>query len=134
MISASRASALRLIAACLILFGTAACSDDQRTGSVDPATAGRDLDPAVVVQLDSGNAAFRRGAHEAALRHYDQVTDLAPDAAAGWFGLYMAHQAMGNAAAADSALGRARTVAPGASLLRVRPQDTLSAPDEDGGR
>jgi Flp pilus assembly protein TadD len=79
-----------------------------------------------VAQLDSGNAAYRRAAYEPALRHYVRVTELAPDQAVGWFGLYMAHHALGNLEAADSALARAREVAPGASLLR----DTVGGGDE----
>ena len=125
----SRSLVPLLLAATVGLLG---CPDDQRTDSVDPEAARRDLDPAAVAQLDSGNAAYRRGSSEVALRHYVRFTELEPDEAAGWFGLYMAHQALGNASAADSALARARDVAPGASLLRVRPEDTAQAPGGGG--
>lgn len=111
----------------LILLALAGCSppDDQRTDTLDPATAGRDISGAARTQLDSGNAAFRAGDFEQALIHFTRVTDLAPEDATGWFGVYMAHDAMGNKAAADSAIARARSQAPGASLIR----DTLEGGD-----
>lgn len=107
----------------LVFLGAAACSppDDQRTETLDPTTAGRQISEAARAQLDSGNVAFRAGEFAQALAHYTRVTELAPDDATGWFGLYMAHDAMGNKAAADSAIARARSEAPGASLIR----DTL---------
>lgn len=99
-----------------------ACTpDDQRTETLDPTTAGRELPAAAMAQLDSGNVAYRAGEFEAALDHYVQVTELAPDDATGWFGIYMAQEALGNAAAADSAIAEARRRSPGASLIR----DTL---------
>lgn len=108
-------------------FTLGACQpDDQRTDTLDPSGAVRtEMPAAAVAQLDSGNAAYRGAAYEPALRHYVRVTELAPDQAVGWFGLYMAHHALGNLAQADSALARARDAAPGASLIR----DTT-----DGGR
>lgn len=106
---------------------TAACTpDDQRTDSIDPATAGRTLPPAAVVQLDSGNAAYRLDQYETARAHYLRVTELAPGQAPGWFGLFMAETALGNDSAATAALDQARRAAPGASLLRVDARDTLS--------
>jgi hypothetical protein len=42
------------------------------------------------------------------------------DAAAGWFGIYMVEQALGIAAAADSALERARKRAPGATIIHPK--------------
>jgi tetratricopeptide (TPR) repeat protein len=103
--------------------------DDQRTDTLDPDSPARAaLSAEALAQLDSGNAAYREAMYEPALRHYLRVTELAPDQATGWFGLYMAQHALGNLAAADSALARARRVAPGASLMRPDPADTL-----DGG-
>ena len=104
----------------LVLLAIAGCSppDDQRTDTLDPTTAGRELSGDARVQLDSGNAAFRAGDYTQALVHFTRVTELAPDDATGWFGIYMAHDAMGNQAAADSAIARARSQAPGASLIR----------------
>ena len=110
----------------LLAIVLAGCSppDDQRTDTLDPATAGRDISGEARIQLDSGNASFRSGDYPQALVHFTRVTELAPDDATGWFGVYMAHDAMGNKAAADSAIAQARSQAPGASLIR----DTL-----DGG-
>lgn len=121
-----RNRALRIVLGGGMVFALAACPlpDDQRTDTLDPETAGRELSADARVQLDSGNAAFRAGDHATALRHFQRVTEMAPDDATGWFGVYMAHDAMGNSAAADSAIAQARSRAPGASLIR----DTL-----DGG-
>lgn len=59
--------------------------------------------PAAQAQLDSGNAAFRAGDIQAARQHYRATTQIAPDLAAGWFGVYMSETRLGNKAAADSA-------------------------------
>lgn len=100
----------------------AACPpDDQRTDTLDPGTAGQELTGEARAQLDSGNVAFRADAYDQALVHFTRVTELAPDDPTGWFGVYMVHDALGNQAAADSAIARARSMAPGASLIR----DTL---------
>lgn len=109
---------------------TSGCKpDDQRTDSLEPATAGRSLSVEAAAQLDSGNVAYRLEAHESALRHYHRVTQMAPDDASGWFGLFMAHTALGQDSAAAAALGQARGIAPGASLIHGQAADTLS----DGG-
>ncbi len=73
---------------------------------------GRQLALPAQAQLDSGNVAFHVGDHQGALRHYEEATRLAPDQAAGWFGVYMAHNAMGNRVAADSAMQRVQALAP----------------------
>jgi len=99
--------------------------DDQRTDSVTPDVVERAraaLDPALLAQLDSGNAAVRTGEHEIALRHYRTATELDPAVAAAWFGVYMAAGALGRFEEAGDALERARRAAPGATLLRP---DTL---------
>jgi Flp pilus assembly protein TadD len=93
---------------------------DQRTDSLDPnagAQARENMLPEVVAQLDSGSQAFRDGDFESALQHYESVTELAPDVGAGWFGVYMTQLELGDVAAAQSALDRARGLAPGATLL-----------------
>ncbi|HKK07512.1 MAG TPA: hypothetical protein VKA44_01360 [Gemmatimonadota bacterium] len=64
------------------------------------------LPPAVRVQLDSGNAAYRAGDYGEAMRHYRATIATVPDLASGWFGVYMAATAMGDSAAADSAKAR----------------------------
>lgn len=105
--------------------GTACRPDDQRTGSVDPDALRAELDFTLVGQLDSGNVAYRAGDFEAALRYYRRVTELDPETAAGWFGIYMTERARGNAEAAARALEEARAAAPGASLLRPESEDTI---------
>lgn len=96
-------------------------AEDQRTGSIDMKAAEEaraELDPETVAQLDSGNVAFRARDLDQAARHYRRVTELAPDLAAGWFGVYMTETMRGDTEAADSAFQRAQKLAPGASLLR----------------
>jgi tetratricopeptide (TPR) repeat protein len=99
-----------------------ACSppDDQETGSIrgeDVTETRENLDPALVEALDNGNAAYRAGDYQEALRYYQQAVDTDDDVAAGWFGVYMAQLALGNAAAAESARARAQELQPGASLI-----------------
>lgn len=109
---------------CLAALATVACGgqkgNEQKTGSI---TAGEvraqraNLPPELVAALDSGNAAFRAGDYEAALQQYRKAVELRKDVAAGWFGVYMAQRALGNIAAADSALSVAQKLAPGATLI-----------------
>ncbi|MEJ2215835.1 MAG: hypothetical protein P8099_04380 [Gemmatimonadota bacterium] len=65
--------------------------------------AGNTPTPAAQAQLDSGNAAFRAGDIETARTHYRTTTRIAPNLAAGWFGVYLSETRLGNKAAADSA-------------------------------
>ncbi|MFO7893255.1 MAG: hypothetical protein R6U63_05965 [Longimicrobiales bacterium] len=107
----------------------AACElpDDQETGSIrgEDVRRTRDTLPQeMVAVLDSGNAAYRRGAYQAALEFYDEAVQMDEDVPAGWFGVYMAHSALGNPEAADSAMIRARDLAPGASLIHPE-RDTM---------
>lgn len=101
--------------------------EDQRTETVDPTgTQTRaQLPPQVVAQLDSGTAAYREEDYEGALVHYAKATELAPEAAAGWFGVYMVQHRLGRAEEADRALARAQEAAPGASLIHPTAADTI---------
>ena len=109
------------VVALLVLAAVLSCRpDDQRTDTLDAEQgmmAREDMPPAAVAQLDSGTAAFRADDFEAALRHYTRVTEIAPDIGAGWFGVYMAAEALGDVEGAEAALERARGVVPGATLL-----------------
>jgi tetratricopeptide (TPR) repeat protein len=117
----------RAAIALLVLVAAASCRpDDQRTETLDPheGMQARELmAPEVVAQLDSGTAAYRADAYEAALRHYRRVTELDPELGAGWFGVYMAAHASGRTEEAEAALERARGIVPGATLLHEA--DTL---------
>ena len=107
-----------------VLVAAVSCRPEaQRTDQLDlqGAQARDNMPPEAVVQLDSGSLAFREGDYEAALEHYDRATGRAPGFGAGWFGVYMAYDAMGRKEEADSAIARARSLNPGASLIR----DTL---------
>ena len=75
-------------------------------GAVDP------LPPEIQLRLDSANAAYRARDYEEALELFTRVAELAPDLAAGWYGMGMTHGAMGNQAEADSAMMRAHRLAP----------------------
>lgn len=78
----------------------------------------------VAAAVDSGNAAFRAGDYGAARRHYAEATRAGPEVPAAWFGLYMAEGALGNAAAAESALARAGDMASAARAHHLPPADT----------
>jgi len=112
----------------LALATLAACRPaEPATESVDvqAGTRARETYPPIVVaQIDSGNAAYSAGNYGEALRHYRAAADAGPEIPATWFGIYMAQHALGNLEAADSALQRVRTVAPGASLLRPGSPDS----------
>lgn len=98
---------------------------DQETGSVTRdqiQNAREDLSPATLEALDAANEAYRTGNYEQALEHYQQA-NAEGDVAAAWFGIYMAHLALGNPAAADSAMERAKALEPGASLIHPTPDD-----------
>lgn len=109
-----------LLTSAVILFLPGCRPDDQRTDSVDPVAARQEReswDPVMTAQLDSGNAAIREDDFEVAQRHFLRVTEMAPDVAAGWFGLYLAEQGLGNDEAAEEALERTRGIASGATLI-----------------
>lgn len=114
-------STRRAFAILLALAAALSCRpDDQRTDTLNPhegMQARDDMAPEVVAQLDSGNAAFRADDPARALIHYRAVTELAPDLGVGWFGVYMAEEALGHAEEAEAALERARSAVPGATLL-----------------
>ncbi|MEX2531092.1 MAG: hypothetical protein WD960_10000 [Gemmatimonadota bacterium] len=87
--------------------------DDQ--GGLEEAV--EDLPEGIQQQLDSANAAYRGQDYEGALRHYGEVTRLAPGLAAGWYGIGMTHMALGNGEAADSAMMRVHELAPEVPLV-----------------
>lgn len=98
--------------------------EDQRTGTVTEETwteVRQAYDPAVQAQIDSANAAYSAGDYPTALLHYNRALEVDDGVAAAWFGVYMAHQAMGNMAEAEAALERAQDLRPGASLIREDP-------------
>jgi tetratricopeptide (TPR) repeat protein len=127
---------IRMIALVLVAAGSlAACRQDgprgdQRTDTVTPQTMeqARANWPAGLAEvIDSANAAYSAGDYEAAVALYRRASEMAPDVTATWFGIYMAEHARGNIAAADSAMARAQSLAPGASLIHVSPDDTMPA-------
>lgn len=114
----------------LLAVSAGACGpqgDDQETRTLDPAgeQTRAQLDPEVVEALDSGTVSFREHRFEDALGHYETATELAPDQPAGWFGISMTQEALGDMEAAESAMARVRDLAPGATILH--PDDTAGA-------
>lgn len=104
--------------------------DDQRTDSLDRAAmedVRASLPAELLEELNRGSTAYRAGDYQAALEAYETVVTMDEELAAGWFGVFMAQRALGNAEAAEDALDRARALAPGASLLR--PDDDTLPPD-----
>lgn len=78
------------------------------TGGMQSGSPQRDLPAEVAVPLDSGNMWYRRGNYRAAAAYFRKAAQADPSGqSAGWFGVYMAEKAMGNDAAADSALSKA---------------------------
>jgi tetratricopeptide (TPR) repeat protein len=106
---------------------------DQRTETMTPQSIeqARANWPAGLAEvIDSANAAFRVRDYEQANQLYRRATQIAPDVTAGWFGVHMAEQALGNTAASDSAMARAMELAPGASLIHGMPDDTVHRPPQ----
>lgn len=108
-----------ILATAVVTLG--ACRPDtQRTDSVDPGAGVEDRaswDPEMVEHLDAGNAAIRADSFDLARTHFAAATELEPEVAAGWFGLYMAERGLGNTEAAQAALERAQRLAAGATLI-----------------
>ena len=121
----------RFVVAGLALAAAAAVTGcrptEQKTETLDAqaaAQARENLPEEVVVQIDSGNAAFRAGDHQAALDHFTRAKDLKDDVAAAWFGIYMSQHALGNEEAAQEAFAKAQKISPGATLIHPTGTDT----------
>jgi tetratricopeptide (TPR) repeat protein len=116
----------------LAVLALAACRqdrlDDQRTETVTPQTmeqARAGWPEGLAALVDSANAAYSAQDYDGAVELYRQAAELAPTVTAPWFGIYMAEHARGNIAAADSAMARAQSLSPDASLIHTGPGDTL---------
>jgi Flp pilus assembly protein TadD len=83
------------------------------------------VSPEAAAQLDSGSTAFRADDFAGALAHYTKATELSPDLAAAWFGVFMAQEALGNSQAAREALAKTRTLEPGTDLAHPTAGDTV---------
>ena len=66
------------------------------------------IGPGAKAALDTGNALYRKKQYAEALVHYRKASDLAPQHAAPFFGIYMVARATGNTLMADSALAAIR--------------------------
>ncbi len=81
-------------------------------------------------QLDSGNVAYRAKDYPAALVHYRSAAARQPSLAAAWMGISMAQTALGNKAAADSAMRRVEELAPG--TMSAHPAGAPGGPSAPG--
>jgi len=125
-------SATQRLTMAVLLASAASCNpapEDQRTDTMDVQQAIRQeresLPVEVTAQLDSGSAAFRADDYQAALAHYTKATEISPNVAAAWFGVYMAQEALGDSGAAREALAKAQAVEPGATLIHPTRNDTI---------
>lgn len=83
------------------------------------------VSPEATAQLDSGSTAFRADDFAGALAHYTKATELAPDLAAAWFGVFMAQEALGNPQGAQEALAKTQKLEPGTDLAHPTAGDTV---------
>jgi tetratricopeptide (TPR) repeat protein len=106
--------------------GLAACDRDQDRGeslranddAMAEARAG--WPEGLGTLIDRGNTQYREGRYDDAAETFREATELAPDVAAGWFGLHMAESARGNEEAADEARMRAEALTPGLGVGHPR--------------
>lgn len=111
----------RAISCALALALAAGCAPAAEEAPVDPDTAEVAqptevmVPPELAAQLDSGSAAFREDDFQGALTHYTRATEIAPASAAAWFGVYMAHRALGDDQGAAEALAKAQALDPSAA-------------------
>lgn len=100
------------------------------TGSASGRSRRSGLPPEIQSALDSGNVAYRAGNYRAALEQFESLASEHPDVRAAWFGVFMANRALGNTAAADSAMRRAGMGSSDAARLHESAADsgTSTAP------
>jgi Flp pilus assembly protein TadD len=64
----------------------------------------------VAEHVDSGNVLYRARDYAGARAQFREAVRLGPDVPVAWFGLQIAEHALGNKAAADSAMSRAEAL------------------------
>jgi hypothetical protein len=74
--------------AMLAMVALAACAGNKQDGEK--------ISLSFQAQLDSGNAAYRRGDYKVATKFYHQATKSEPENLSGWYGVYMAETKLGN--------------------------------------
>lgn len=132
------------IVALPVVFLAAGCGgeeqagSDERTGDMTRQRIGQarsSLSSAVSAKLDSGNTAYRAGEYERALAHYRAAADLEEEAAAPWFGVYMAYSALGREDSARAALERAGSLSESGGAFHGGDSvhGTTEPPDTAGG-
>jgi tetratricopeptide (TPR) repeat protein len=117
----------------LLALATMACGDDgqERVPLEGPESLEEmesELPTEIQEQLDSANVAYRSGAYEEALDLFQEVTRRAPGLAAGWYGVGMTHQAMGDSEAAEAAMMEVHQLAPDVPLQHPGPEAAPANP------
>ena len=106
------------LGAALLACGLAlnACTSGAGNGGAGASEAGDTsaglLPPPVQESVNSGNQAYRSGNYEAALSHFREALEEAPDHPVPLFGVHLAATALGDSALADSIAAILRVEAP----------------------
>lgn len=84
-------------------------------------------------QLDSGNAAYRRGDYKTSAKFFYQATESDKENLSGWYGVYMVESKLGNTEAANKAREIVAKAAPEMPLTehpsaKDHPEGALGAP------
>jgi hypothetical protein len=100
----------RFLGPLVLLLGAAACERQDPEPAAAPGERQNlvTLAYSLKAHLDSGNAAYSDQKYDVARDHYRRAVALDSTLSAAWFGIYMAETKLGNKAAADSAIVRAR--------------------------
>jgi len=88
-------------------YGCGAPTDSEEAAAAALQNADHNVMPALLALIDSAAAAYGAGQHLEARRLYLEAVSIDSTLAAPWFGYYMVGHAMGDTAAADSALKKA---------------------------
>jgi tetratricopeptide (TPR) repeat protein len=119
--------------AILLTLAIAACGNDgqervplEGPGSLEEMES--ELPAEIQEQLDSANTAYRSGEYDEALALFQEVTEMAPGLAAGWYGVGMTHQAMGDTEAAEAAMMEVHQLAPDLPLQHPGPDAAPANP------
>ena len=110
--------------------GTLGCGYDQTADQTEERVPLRQDDtrgllPEVAELLDAGNAHFRADEYQLALDSYRKAVELAPDEPSVWMGVRMAAIALGDSAAADSALQIVQELVPSTEMDHPPPTDQM---------
>jgi len=117
-------------AAAVTASGALGCGSDQAADQPEERVPlrqddARGLLPEVAELLDAGNAHYRADEYQLAMDSYREAVELAPDEPSVWMGVRMAAIALGDSAAAESALKIVQELVPSAELVHPAPPDQM---------